>query len=124
MAVRRDGASAAGTRFPAPGSANPAVCSAASRVAVLPMMWIFVIVLVGIIGGTLAMGIWFVSLPLALLLLATPLLASLARRMTGTRRMEKFRAKADHDEPDPPAGGRDHSTLYERQKQDEPPAAL
>ena len=88
------------------------------------MMWIFVIVLLALIGGTLAMGIWFISVPLALLLLAMPLLASLVRRMTSTRRTEEFRAKADHDEPDAPAEGRDHSTLYEREKQDKPPAAL
>ena len=87
-------------------------------------MWIIAIVLVAAIGGTLAMGIWFVSVPLVLLSLALPPLASLARRMTGTRQLESFRAQADHDQPDPPVGGsRPHHAVRARQ-QDKPPAAL
>ena len=84
-------------------------------------MWIIAIVLVAAIGGTLAMGIWFVSVPLVLLSLALPPLASLARRMTGTRELESFRAQADHDQPDPPVGGRDHTTLYEADSRTSPP---
>ncbi|HYI35276.1 MAG TPA: hypothetical protein VEX39_01615 [Thermoleophilaceae bacterium] len=87
-------------------------------------MWIFAIVLLVAIGGTLAMGIWFISVPLALLLLALPVVASIARRVTGTKEVEEFRAQATHGRQEPPAEGRDPATTYDPDSQDKPPAAL
>ena len=86
-------------------------------------MVIIVILLVAAIGGTLAMGVWFISVPLALVLLSLPLLSSLARRISGARRVDEFRARAGDEQVDPPAEGRDTSTLYEPDRQDEPRAA-
>jgi hypothetical protein len=83
-------------------------------------MWIFAIVLVALIGGTLAMGIWFVSVPLALVLLALPLLGGLARRYSDTQQIRRFRDRSGVDEPAPEDDGRDHSTLYERDRQGQP----
>jgi len=86
-------------------------------------MWVFALVLLGAIVATFAMGVWFISIPLALLLVSLPALGSLGRRITGTQKLEQFRAQADHDQPEPPHGGRDASTLFERDRQDQPPAA-
>ena len=87
-------------------------------------MWILAIVLVAAIGGTLAMGIWFISVPLTLLLVSLPLVFSMARRISGARRVDDFRAQAGDEEVEPPAEGRDTSTLYEPDRQGRPPAAF
>ena len=86
-------------------------------------MWPIAIVLIALIGGTLAMGVWFISVPLALILVSLPLLGSLWRRVNGNRQVDEFRAQADYRDPTEPEQGRDHSTLYEPAKQDKPPAA-
>ena len=88
-------------------------------------MWMIVaILLVGSIAATLAMGVWFISVPLALLLISLPLMAAMGRRVTGARQVDEFRGQADQERGDAPPGGRDHATLYEPDAQDKPPAAF
>jgi len=87
-------------------------------------MWmVLAIILVAAIAATLAMGVWFISVPLVLLLLSLPLVLSLGRRVSGARRVDEFRAQAGDERVDPPEEGRDTSTLYEPDRQGEPGAA-
>jgi len=87
-------------------------------------MWMVIaILLVAAIAATLAMGVWFISVPLTLLLISLPLVAALARRASGARRVDEFRAQAGDERVDPPEEGRDTSTLYQPDRQGDPGAA-
>jgi uncharacterized membrane protein len=76
-------------------------------------MVILMFILVVAIGATLAMGIWFVTVPLVLVFLGAGVVMLMQRRTTDAVEIEDFRKKIPDTEPPAGEDGRDHSTLYE-----------
>jgi L-asparagine transporter-like permease len=77
------------------------------------LMTLFMLIILVAICATLAMGIWFVSVPLFLLLVGMGVVTLMKRRTTDAVEIEDFRKKIPDTEPPPGEDGRDHSTLYE-----------
>jgi uncharacterized membrane protein len=76
-------------------------------------MTLLMIIIVVAIAASVAMGVWFVSVPLALLLLGTVVVTLMKRRTSDAGEIEEFRKRIPDTEPPPGEDQRDHSTLYE-----------
>lgn len=81
----------------------------------VPVVWAIVIILVAALLSTFAMGVYFISVPLALLLVGVVAFGFRTGRRADMARVERFRAQSAVNVVGPDPEERDRATLYRRQ---------